>query len=550
MAPGSSSPGRVSTAPSAIIPSRSSRPLSVRTMVRVQSLKAPMPAGRDVGVLGGEVGAGGAALPGPGVGLLERDLVVPAVPRPHLEDALDVHLGDVGPGDPVPGLEQLGEDGVVEGLRAHQPDGQGQPPGDLARLAGLHHRRRRGLAAHARPGRCARRRPRWPAGRPAGWPSRCSGIRRRPAPRPGWWPRWAPPSRSSRPPRGRRPGRRRSRRARGPRSSRAETSPPSWPAWRTSGSVARTRRMSDEMPATSSSVRSRPNRWVSISGSHRRNRGQARVHMVHPLTPWVQLSGPALGVDVEGLVPPTGVVVGEDVVGAGHDAGGAPGAQAGRHHFGEQLGPVRLLGGHGLTLSRRARGPDAGPADRLAVGYPRRGARAARGRALPAAGRAGARAATIASVVRPRPLVPQGRRRRRRARAGPWSGTGSTGGPAHRQAAAARRRGRPRRSGIRFGMTGTLVVDGRSGVDQLVYAPRATTRRGTGSSLGFADGGSLVVHDPRRLGGVLLDPGRVPPRTRRRRRHAGGPGRGAAAGRRRRSRPGCSTSHGWPASGT
>ncbi len=43
MAPGSSSPGRVSTAPSAIMPSSSSRPRSVRTMVSVQSLNSPMP---------------------------------------------------------------------------------------------------------------------------------------------------------------------------------------------------------------------------------------------------------------------------------------------------------------------------------------------------------------------------------------------------------------------------------------------------------------------------------------------------------------------------
>jgi hypothetical protein len=72
----------------------------------------------------------------------------------------------------------------------------------------------------------------------------------------------------------------------------ADTRPPSWPAMCTSGSVARTSRMSEEMPATSSTVRSRPWRWVSISVSHRRNRGHARVHMVQPLTPWVQLSGP------------------------------------------------------------------------------------------------------------------------------------------------------------------------------------------------------------------------------------------------------------------
>ena len=50
--------------------------------------------------------------------------------------------------------------------------------------------------------------------------------------------------------------------------------------------------MSWDTPLTSSVVRSRPNRWVSISGSHSRKRGQARVHIVHPLTPWVQLSGP------------------------------------------------------------------------------------------------------------------------------------------------------------------------------------------------------------------------------------------------------------------
>ena len=42
-AAGSSSPGRVSTAPSAIIPPSSSRPLSVRTMVSVQSWNDPIP---------------------------------------------------------------------------------------------------------------------------------------------------------------------------------------------------------------------------------------------------------------------------------------------------------------------------------------------------------------------------------------------------------------------------------------------------------------------------------------------------------------------------
>jgi formamidopyrimidine-DNA glycosylase len=60
--------------------------------------------------------------------------------------------------------------------------------------------------------------------------------------------------------------------------------------------------------------------------------------------------------------------------------------------------------------------------------------------------------------------------------------------------------------GVRFGMTGTLAVDGRSGVAQLRYAPRRRHRAWDRWSVGFEDGGELVVQDPRRLGGVLLDP--------------------------------------------
>jgi len=60
--------------------------------------------------------------------------------------------------------------------------------------------------------------------------------------------------------------------------------------------------------------------------------------------------------------------------------------------------------------------------------------------------------------------------------------------------------------GIRFGMTGTLVVDGTSGVDGLLYAPRRHEPAWDRFSIGFADGGSLVVRDPRRLGGISLDP--------------------------------------------
>ncbi len=59
-----------------------------------------------------------------------------------------------------------------------------------------------------------------------------------------------------------------------------------------SGSVARASTMSFEIPSTSSSWRSRPNKNVSISGSQVRKRGQARVQSVQPFTPWVQSVSP------------------------------------------------------------------------------------------------------------------------------------------------------------------------------------------------------------------------------------------------------------------
>ncbi len=60
--------------------------------------------------------------------------------------------------------------------------------------------------------------------------------------------------------------------------------------------------------------------------------------------------------------------------------------------------------------------------------------------------------------------------------------------------------------GLHFGMTGTLVVDGRAGVDWLLYSSRKEEPRFEPFILRFADGGTLAVRDPRRLGRVDLDP--------------------------------------------
>ena len=95
-----------------------------------------------------------------------------------------------------------------------------------------------------------------------------------------------------------------------------------------------------------------------------------------------------------------------------------------------------------------------------------------------------------------------------------------------RRLVAARRRGKlllldtdhGRTLGLRFGMTGRLVVDGVAGVGELLYTSsrddpawdRFTLHLAPdGASGGLAPGsgaGRLRMNDPRRLGGVTLDP--------------------------------------------
>jgi len=79
---------------------------------------------------------------------------------------------------------------------------------------------------------------------------------------------------------------------------------------------------------------------------------------------------------------------------------------------------------------------------------------------------------------------------------------------------AARRRGKlllldtdhGRTLGLRFGMTGRLVVDGVAGVGQLLYTSSRDEPVWDRFAVCFGAGGRLRVNDPRRLGGVTLDP--------------------------------------------
>jgi formamidopyrimidine-DNA glycosylase len=60
--------------------------------------------------------------------------------------------------------------------------------------------------------------------------------------------------------------------------------------------------------------------------------------------------------------------------------------------------------------------------------------------------------------------------------------------------------------GLRFGMTGRLLVDDTAGVGELTYGSNRDVAAWDRFVLRFGDGGDLRMRDPRRLGGVELDP--------------------------------------------
>ncbi len=62
------------------------------------------------------------------------------------------------------------------------------------------------------------------------------------------------------------------------------------------------------------------------------------------------------------------------------------------------------------------------------------------------------------------------------------------------------------RLGLRFGMTGRLLVDGSAAIDRLEYSSARDEPAWARFRLHFEDDGDLLIRDPRRLGGVELDP--------------------------------------------
>ena len=60
--------------------------------------------------------------------------------------------------------------------------------------------------------------------------------------------------------------------------------------------------------------------------------------------------------------------------------------------------------------------------------------------------------------------------------------------------------------GLRFGMTGGLVVDGSEALDRLRYGPGVFSDKWVRVRITFEDGGQLLLHDPRRFGSIEIAP--------------------------------------------
>lgn len=60
--------------------------------------------------------------------------------------------------------------------------------------------------------------------------------------------------------------------------------------------------------------------------------------------------------------------------------------------------------------------------------------------------------------------------------------------------------------GIRFGMTGVLLIEGEAGIDGLFYGPHGYQAKWVRGGLEFTDGRKLILHDPRRLARFELAP--------------------------------------------
>jgi len=176
-----------------------------------------------------------------------------------------------------------------------------------------------------------------------------------------------------------------------------------------------------------------------------------------------------------------------------NDAGGTTRAQTRGHDFTEEFSPLRFLGRHGSTLTKALRFPTTGTlrpvpeilevesyrqlADRVV------GATITRGWADGYLAKKLTSPAAWARTVKGLRVTATSRRGKLLLF--------ETDGPT---------------LAMRFGMTGVLLLDGDAGIEGLFYGPHDFDAKWLRGGLEFDDGRKLVVHDPRRLARVEINP--------------------------------------------
>jgi len=222
-----------------------------------------------------------------------------------------------------------------------------------------------------------------------------------------------------------------------------------------------------------------PSEARTSAGAHRAGRMRAVI-------------GPPINIKVEGLVSALGGIVVKDVVRTHDDTRGTAGTQAPCHDFFVERFPVEFFGSHLLIVVRRAawcRYRGGTMPEILEIEYYRILAQGALMREI--------------DVVEADQLASK-RLETGIALADIFSGLRfteirrigkllifDTEGPSF---------------GMRFGMTGGLVLDGTAAIKGLRYGPEDIEQKWIRARVRFQDGGSMELHDPRRLARVLVDP--------------------------------------------
>ncbi len=448
-------------------------------------------AGRNVRVFSREVRALVATFARVGVGLFQGNLVKASVASPKLKDTFDVHLDDVGSLDLIFGFKEFFENRVVERFGAQQTNREAQPASNFSGLSRLHGAGRGRHAAHTHEGDAFGA---TFGGFGVGEEVRAVGVARL-----GGFNHVGARARHSR-----------------------LGSPGGAVTFETTderGVDDVVFEGVDQEGRHEAPVLAFLNQLV-VAGASQQHVANAvdlvvgslsseavHVNFTLPVAKaWTgsgahgaalesvgAVVGPTVDIEMPRAIDPVVTVVIEYRVRAGDHAGRAARAKTRGDDFAEELAPLGFFDGHPSTLVNRGDGAPAGTLPRvpevLEIESYRQlaervvGATVSRGWSDALAAKKLTNPSAWARTVKGLTLT----RAARRGKLLVLETSGVT-------------------LGMRFGMTGVLLLDSDAGLDGLFYGPHTYQAKWIRAGLEFDDGRQLVVHDPRRLARVEIDP--------------------------------------------